>query len=175
MPCARPCADLGRGFGVLGEQKLAADRAERRAKRHLAESLDALRAELLEPNLTAKEADWTRRKPAIQLDQEPAIMVREPDATRQATPHDIQLMSKHRVLSFKPQLRLEWRGQDGQNETEQRSFRQLRRFHHGFNSDKIFGTHRQFFDAKTEDVLIRGAPHPSAHITSALSAPPPRT
>jgi hypothetical protein len=28
-------------------------------------------------------------------------------------------MSKHRVLSFKPQFRLEWRGQDGQNETEQ--------------------------------------------------------
>src|ERR1035441_2375268 len=46
-------------------------------------------------------------------------IVREPDATRQPTPHDIQLMSKHRVLSFKPQLRLEWRGQDGQNETEQ--------------------------------------------------------
>ncbi|HEX7561908.1 MAG TPA: hypothetical protein VF396_01420, partial [Bradyrhizobium sp.] len=52
-------------------------------------------------------------------DKEPAIMVREPDATRQPTPHDIQLMSKHRVLSFKPQLRLEWRGQDDQNETEQ--------------------------------------------------------
>src|SRR5580693_8537010 len=51
-----------------------------------------------------------RRKPAIQPDKEPAIMVREPDATRQPTPHDIQLMSKHRVLSFKPQLRLEWRG-----------------------------------------------------------------
>ncbi len=46
-------------------------------------------------------------------------MVREPDATRQPTPHDIQLMSKHRVLSLKPQLRLERRGQDGQNETEQ--------------------------------------------------------
>src|SRR5471032_323733 len=46
-------------------------------------------------------------------------MVGEPDATRQPTHHDIQLMSKHRVLSFKPQLRLEWRGQDGQNETEQ--------------------------------------------------------
>jgi hypothetical protein len=28
-------------------------------------------------------------------------------------------MSKHCVLSLKPQLRLEWRGQDGQNETEQ--------------------------------------------------------
>src|SRR6266404_1539005 len=46
-------------------------------------------------------------------------MVREPDATTQPTLQDNQLMSKHRVLSFKPQLRLEWRGQDGQNETEQ--------------------------------------------------------
>src|ERR1700676_2223072 len=58
-------------------------------------------------------------KPAIQLDKEPAIMVREPDATMQPTLQDIQLMSQHSVLSFKPQLRLEWRGQDGQNETEQ--------------------------------------------------------
>src|SRR6266446_3795743 len=60
-----------------------------------------------------------RRNPAVQLDEEPAIMVREPDATMQPTPQDNQLMSKHRVLSFKPQLRLEWRGQDGQSETEQ--------------------------------------------------------
>src|SRR5882762_6922392 len=60
-----------------------------------------------------------RREPAIQLDQEPAIMVREPDATMKPAPQDNQLMSKHRVLSFKPQLRLERRGQDGQNETEQ--------------------------------------------------------
>src|ERR1700687_3939557 len=58
-------------------------------------------------------------KPAIQLDKELAIIVREPDATMQPTPQDNQLMSKHRVLSFKPHLRLEWRGQDGQNETEQ--------------------------------------------------------
>src|SRR5882757_7424775 len=46
-------------------------------------------------------------------------MVGEPDATTQPTLQDNQLMSKHRVLSFKPQPRLEWRGQDGQNETEQ--------------------------------------------------------
>jgi hypothetical protein len=46
-------------------------------------------------------------------------MVREPDATMEPAPHDIQLMSKHRVLSFKPHFRLEWRGHDGQNETEQ--------------------------------------------------------
>src|SRR5260370_34142749 len=37
----------------------------------------------------------------------------------QPTPQDDQLMSKHRVLSLKPQLRLEWRGHDGQSETEQ--------------------------------------------------------
>src|SRR6202163_590625 len=58
-------------------------------------------------------------KPAIQLDKEPAIMVREPDATMQPTPQDNQLMSTHRVLSFNPYLRREWRGQDGQSETEQ--------------------------------------------------------
>src|SRR5216683_1200313 len=46
-------------------------------------------------------------------------MVREPDATMQPTLQDNQLMSKHRVLGFKPQLRLEGRGQDGQNETKQ--------------------------------------------------------
>jgi hypothetical protein len=55
----------------------------------------------------------------IQLDKEPAIIVPEPDATMQPTLQDNQLMSKRRVLSFRPQLRLEWRGQDGQNETEQ--------------------------------------------------------
>jgi len=45
-------------------------------------------------------------------------MVRQPDATMQPAPQDNQLMSKHRVLGLKPQLRLERRGQNGQNETE---------------------------------------------------------
>ena len=60
-----------------------------------------------------------RWKPAIYLDKEPSIMVRQPDATMQPTPQDNQLISKHRVLGFKPQLRLEWQGHDGQKETEQ--------------------------------------------------------
>jgi hypothetical protein len=60
-----------------------------------------------------------RRNPAVQLDKEPALIVRKPDATMEPAPQDIQLMSKHRVLSFKPQLRPERRGQHGQNETEQ--------------------------------------------------------
>jgi hypothetical protein len=41
------------------------------------------------------------------------------DTATQLAPQYNQLMSKHRVFSFKPQLRLEWRGQDGQSETEQ--------------------------------------------------------
>jgi hypothetical protein len=36
------------------------------------------------------------------------------------TPQNDQLMSERRVLGFKPALRLEWRDQDGQYETEQR-------------------------------------------------------
>src|ERR1700733_11257819 len=79
-------------------------------------------------------------KPTMQVDKEPAIMVRQPDATMQPTSQDDQLMSKHRVLGFKSQLRLEWRGQDGNRAA--RSFRQLTRFHHGSNSDEVFGTHR---------------------------------
>jgi hypothetical protein len=46
-------------------------------------------------------------------------MVGEPDATMRPAPQDNQLMSKHRVLSFKPYLRLERRGQDGQSKTGQ--------------------------------------------------------
>jgi hypothetical protein len=53
------------------------------------------------------------------LDKEPAIIVREPDATMQPTPQDNQPMSKHCVLGFKPQRRLEWGDQDGKNEIEQ--------------------------------------------------------
>jgi hypothetical protein len=61
----------------------------------------------------------TSNKAAIKLDKEPAVTVRQPGATMQPAPQYIQLTSKHRVLSLKPQLRLEWRDQDGQNETEQ--------------------------------------------------------
>jgi hypothetical protein len=43
----------------------------------------------------------------------------EPSPAFQFTPQDDQLMSENRILRLKPQLRLEWRGKDGQNETEQ--------------------------------------------------------
>jgi len=53
-----------------------------------------------------------RWKPAIQLDKEPAGAVREPDPAMQFTPQNDQLMSERRILSFKPALPLEWRGQE---------------------------------------------------------------
>src|SRR5260370_24094790 len=97
------------------------------------------------------------------MDKEPEIIVRKPDATMQPTLQDNQLMSKHRVLSFKPQLRLEWRGQ-GRSERNRaaRSFRQLRRFHHFINSDKVFGTHRFRHARHCAAMLLRA---PRSHIS----------
>ena len=46
--------------------------------------------------------------------------VRELDPTLQLTPQNDRLMSQRRILSFKPALRLERRGQDGQHKPEQR-------------------------------------------------------
>ena len=70
-------------------------------------------------------------------------MVREPDATMQPAPQNIQLMSKHRVLGLKPQLRLEWRGQGGQKETEQPDHSaSLGDSITASHSDEVFGTHR---------------------------------
>src|ERR1700680_4114768 len=43
-----------------------------------------------------------RWNPAVELDKEPTIIVRKPDATMQPTPQDHQLMSKHGFLSYKP-------------------------------------------------------------------------
>jgi hypothetical protein len=82
-------------------------------------------------------------KPAIQLDKEPAIKIREPNATTPPAPQDNQLMSQHRVLGFKPQLRLEWRGQDGQSEAEQPDHpASLGDSNAASHSDQVFGTHR---------------------------------
>jgi hypothetical protein len=69
----------------------------------------------------------------------------KPDTTMQPTPQDDQLMSKHRVLSFKLRLRLEWRGQDGQNETEQPD-------HSASLSDSITASTQIRFSVHTTDV-----------------------
>jgi hypothetical protein len=51
------------------------------------------------------------------LDKEPSIAVRKPDSAVHLTSQNNQLMSERRILGFKPALRLEWRGQNGQYET----------------------------------------------------------
>jgi hypothetical protein len=49
-----------------------------------------------------------RRKPAIELNEEPAVVVRETSPALQPTSQDRQLMSERGILSLKPDLRLEW-------------------------------------------------------------------
>jgi hypothetical protein len=67
------------------------------------------------------ESRKDRREPAIELDEEPAIVVREANPAFQLASQDDQLMSKHCILRLKPDVRLEWRGQHGQNEADQRN------------------------------------------------------
>ncbi|HEY8853026.1 MAG TPA: hypothetical protein VIM36_12645, partial [Gemmatimonadaceae bacterium] len=57
-----------------------------------------------------------RRKPSIQLDKEPAIVVRKPGPAAHLTSQNDQLMSECHVLCFKPALRLEWRGEQGRGQ-----------------------------------------------------------
>src|SRR5258708_924659 len=59
-----------------------------------------------------------RWKPAIQLDEEPAIAVCEFDAPAQLAPQNDQLMSERGIFGLKPDFGLEWRGQGGQCETQ---------------------------------------------------------
>src|SRR3979490_616363 len=59
-----------------------------------------------------------RREPAIDLNKEPAVVVRETSPALQLTPQDRQLMSERGILSLKPDLRLEQRSQDGRNKPD---------------------------------------------------------
>ena len=70
-----------------------------------------------------REGVEDRWKPSIQLDQEQAVSVRESDATTQLPLQHDQLMSERRVLCLKSALRLEQRGEQGQEEAEQRDHR----------------------------------------------------
>src|SRR6202022_3067287 len=60
-----------------------------------------------------------RWKPSIHLDEEPAVVVGSLSSTPNPALQDDQLMSEQRILRLKPALRLERRGQHGQNKTKQ--------------------------------------------------------
>src|SRR6266404_977275 len=62
-----------------------------------------------------------RWEPSIQHDQEQAMPIRELDATAHPPPQHNQLMPECRVLCLKSALRLERRGEHGQEEAEQRN------------------------------------------------------
>jgi hypothetical protein len=75
-------------------------------------------------------------------------------------------MSKHCILGFKPQLRLEWRGpKSPERNVVVRSFRQLRRFLHLNNADRAFGTHSGPCHVKNAVNIDRKsfAPLPNGH------------
>ena len=64
-----------------------------------------------------------RWKPSIYLDEEPAVVVGKLGSTPRLAQQNDQLMSEHRILRLKPALRLERRGQHGQNKPNQRDYR----------------------------------------------------
>ena len=51
------------------------------------------------------------------------MAVREPGPAGHLAPQNDQLMSERSILSLKPALRLEWRGQHGKNKPDQRDHR----------------------------------------------------
>jgi hypothetical protein len=63
------------------------------------------------------------REPSVQLDQNQAIPIRELGATAYPPSQHNQLMSECRVLCLKSALRLEQRGEQGQEEGKQRDHR----------------------------------------------------
>ena len=64
-----------------------------------------------------------RRKPTIELDEKPAIVVRKLGPPSHLASQNYQLMSERRILCLKSALRLEWQRQHGQNEADQRDHR----------------------------------------------------
>jgi hypothetical protein len=69
------------------------------------------------------------------------------DTATQLAPQNNQLMSERRILSRKPNLRLQWRGQDGQNETEQPD-------HSASLGDSVTSSTRIGFSVHTADPII---------------------
>jgi hypothetical protein len=53
------------------------------------------------------------------LDKEPAVVVRKSNVALHLMPQYGQLMSENRIFCLKSGLRLEWCGQDSQDEAEQ--------------------------------------------------------
>src|SRR5467141_2677242 len=104
-----------------------------------------------------------RRKPTIELDEEPAIVVRKLGPPSHLASQNDQLMSERRILCLKSALRLEWQGQHGQNEAHQRD--------HRLNlADSIAQKTRIWFSVHTaaSNEVSRGRPSKTAVVSRNL-------
>jgi hypothetical protein len=95
-----------------------------------------------------------RWKPSIQLDQEQAITIREPDATAHPPLQHDQLMSERRVLSASSRL-LDLNGEANRVRNKQSSAiiaADVRRFSYLIKMDmnQVFGTHRHRHGGREE-------------------------
>ena len=70
--------------------------------------------------LNNRENLQDRGKPAVKVDQEQSIQVRKVDPATNLTPQHHHLMPKRRVLGLKSAIRLEWQGQGGNDDAQQR-------------------------------------------------------
>src|SRR5271169_6368678 len=61
--------------------------------------------------LNDRQSVQDRWKPPIQVDEEPAIAIRQPDSATHIAPQYDQLVPERRILCFKPDLRLKRRSQ----------------------------------------------------------------
>ena len=89
---------------------------------------------------------------SIQLDEEPAIAVCEFDAPAQLASQNDQLMSERGIFSLKPDLRLEWRGQGGHDETQKPD-------HCASLGDSVTSSTRIGFSVHTGQDIPRAEPH----------------
>jgi len=107
-------------------------------------------------------------EPSIHLDEEPAVVVGKLGSTPRLAPQNDQLMSGHSILCLKPALRLERRGQHGQNKPNQRDHRAsladsvTRKIRIGFSATHT--THIGTINARVEGELLLRQPavHPDS-------------
>lgn|SRR5437764_12126809 len=83
-----------------------------------------------------------RRKPAIQLDEKPAIGVCQKDLAPALTAQNDQLLPERIVLGLQPRVRPEWRDQGGQNEPEKPDQPISLRDSLAPQCHEVFGTHK---------------------------------
>src|SRR5271169_4303994 len=91
-----------------------------------------------------------RRKPSIQLDEEPAIAIRQPDLATHVAPQYDQLAAEHQILCFKPTPRLKLSAQERKECTQQPD-------HCVSLSDSVFPSTRIRFSVHTPERQPRSA------------------